>query len=96
MAISKQTPLTRGFPYMPLHNATILPYPKDRPQQPRVYILKSSPAEPYVAYGHSNYNVCASFNPETGQVTVMVGDKQTQRYSIKYPGRTRKQLFQRT
>jgi hypothetical protein len=95
MAISKQTPLVRGFPYMPLHNATIMLYPADR-TEPRVYILKSSPAQPMEAHGHSNNNVRAVADPDTLQVRVWVGYKETDRFTIKYPGRLRKKVFQRT
>jgi hypothetical protein len=95
MAISKQTPIVRGFPYMPLHNATILLYPTDR-AEPRVYILKSTPDQPYVAFGHSNLLVRAVADPDTLQVRVWVGHKETERFSIKYSGRLRKKAFQRT
>jgi hypothetical protein len=96
MALSKQTPIERGFPYMPLHDATLLIWPTDR-DQPRVFILKSSPQEPFNAFAYGKESLIrAMADPTTLQVRVWVGDKEAKTFSIKYPGRVRKKSFQRT
>lgn len=88
---SRQTRSQGGPKYNPFAGATIYFYPKDRNiMNPRVFILKPNWRDGTASALDGRIKVKMN---EANQPIVTVNGKRTERFTIRYAGRSRKRLF---
>lgn len=90
MALSRQTPPDKFFRYNPFAGAQVHIFPADRPDKPRVFILKPDPVEQQATAANGKVRL---FENEIGQPVCIVKGKYTERFSIVWPGRKKKKPF---
>jgi hypothetical protein len=90
--LSKQTPNKPSFPYNPFTGADVLFFPTDRDaKNPRRFILRTNPAEPGEAIAAGG-RIVIKLNAAR-QPIAFVNGKQTERFSIVYPGKRQRKTF---